>query len=139
MSDLSFEHRKIENIPPLVAYKWSPQVVDEGFIPFPKRLNRCLSRVFVEVKDIQVILAVVDYARPQASRPPSYDFLAFIAGMDVPEFKDRIGRMEKRGWVKTAGSDDAIRIKIDGLLDEIEKLTRDQPSASAEEDESKPF
>jgi hypothetical protein len=120
-----FERRKIDNVPSIIAYKWSPVVVDEGFIPFPKRLLRCLSDLFPDPRDLQVVLAAVDYARPNLSRPPSYDYLAFNAGMSVPEYKQRITDMQTRGYLMAVGPDEAIKIKLDGLMDKIERLTNE--------------
>lgn len=126
MTTSDFERRRIHNLPPNVVYKWSEHVLDEGFIPFPKRLVRCLPRLFAQqgsVGDLQVILAIVDYARPNLTRRPSYDYLAFNAGMTVPIFKDHVQEMEKRGWIRTSGPDDAVEIGIDGLLQAIVRLT----------------
>ena len=132
-----FERRKVQNLPPAVVYKWSEDVLDEGFIPFPKRLLRCLPRLFSQqgcIGDLQVILAIVDYARPNLSRPPSYDYLAFNAGMTVPIFKDHVQEMEKRGWIAASGPDDAVTITIDGLLDKIVRLTDDTAHPEGERD-----
>jgi hypothetical protein len=126
-----FERRKVDNIPTIVEFKWSPEVVDEGYIPFPKRLVRCLPGVFSDVRDLQVVLAVVDYARPNLTRPPSYEYLAFIAGMDVITFKERIRDLERRGWITTSGPDEAVSIKIDGILKYIELLTNDGSRSTA--------
>jgi hypothetical protein len=125
-----FSRLRVQNLPPVVVFKWSEEVLNEGFIPFPKRLLRCLPRLFAQqgsVGDLQVILAIVDYARPNLSRPPSYDYLAFNAGMTVPIFKDHVREMERRGWLETSGPDDAVTITIDGLLDTIVRLTEDTP------------
>jgi hypothetical protein len=71
------------------------------------------------------VLAAVDYARPNLSRPPSYDYLAFNAGMSVPEYKQRITDMQTRGYLMAVGPDEAIKIKLDGLMDKIERLTNE--------------
>ena len=95
---------------------------------FPKRLLRCLPRLFEQqgsVGDLQVILAIVDYMRPNLTRAPSYDFLAFTAGMTVPVFKDHVREMEKKEWVTATGPDEAVTIDISGLLSQIERLTED--------------
>ena len=130
MTQSDFERRRVQNLPSVVVFKWSEEVLDEGYIPFPKRLLRCLPRLFSQqgcVDDLAVVLAIVDYARPNLTRPPSYDYLAFIAGMAVPVFKDHVQEMEKRGWLTTSGPDDAITVKIDGLIDAIIRLTEESP------------
>jgi hypothetical protein len=128
MTTSDFERRRVQNLPTVVVFKWSEPVLDEGYIPFPKRLLRCLPRLFSQqgsVGDLQVVLAIVDYARPNLTRPPSYDYLAFNAGMTVPVFKDHVEEMEKRGWLTASGPDDAVVIRIDGLLRAIVRLTED--------------
>lgn len=137
MTETHFERRKVENVPQIISYKWSPSVVDEGYIPFPKRLLRCLSRLINDTRDIQVILAIVDYARPNLTRPPSYDYLAFNAGLTVAAFKDRVDDLTRRGWLRVTGSDEAVTIRIDGLLREIEKATVEELSPM--EPEKLPF
>jgi hypothetical protein len=126
MNPPTFERRKVDNVPPIITYKWSAAVVDEGYIPFPKRLLRCLSHLLIDLRDLQVILAIVDYSRPNLSRPPSYDYLAFNAGMTVPEFKQRVQHLVQRGWLTVSGSDEAVRITMENLIREIERLTEDQ-------------
>ena len=125
MQTPNFQRRKVDNVPPVVAYKWCDGVLDEGYIPFPKRLLRCLTPLMSDMRDLQVVLAVVDYARPNLSRPPSYDYLAFNAGMTAQDFKDRVAQMQAKGWVSATGTDDAVSIRIDGLLKAIEMATED--------------
>lgn len=119
-----FERRKVE-VPDLIRHKWSAAVASEGYTPFPKRLLRCLSGVFQDVRDLQVVMAIVDYRRPNLSRPPSVDYLAFNAGMPVDKFKERLNAMKERGWLLVGGVDEAIQISLDGLLAEIERQTPD--------------
>lgn len=71
------------------------------------------------------MLAIVDYARPNLSRPPSFDYLAFNAGMTVPVFKDHVLEMQGRGWLTVSGPDQAVTIEMDGLMREIERLSDD--------------
>jgi hypothetical protein len=127
-SEFPFDRRRVSNIPEVVAHKWSHEVVDEGFVPFPKRLIRCLRRLFAEqgsVGDLQVILAVVDYARPNLTRPPSPEYLAFLAGMTVPLLKDHLQDMEQRGWITTEMKDGGVVVRLDGLLERIGQLSDD--------------
>lgn len=139
MTEPYFDRRRVRNVPDVVLFKWSREVLDEGFIPFPKRLLRCLPRLFSEqgsIGDLQVILAVVDYARPNLTRAPSYDYLAFNAGMTVPVFKDHVAEMQRRGWIEASGPDDAVTIKMHGLLDAIVRLSDDGSRSVDESDET---
>lgn len=59
-------------------------------MPFPKKLVRTLSRIFPDtqaMKDLSVLLAVVDFKRPNLTRDPSVAFLAFLAGLSEEEFR----------------------------------------------------
>jgi len=123
------ERRKIDYVPPVVAAKWSEGVLDEGFVPFPKRLLRCLGKVFDgprAVDDIRVVMAIVDYRRPNLSRPPSYEFLAFTAGMTIESFKERVKAMENRGLLHAMGPDEVVNIEINGLIGRVLDLTADE-------------
>ena len=120
------ERKKIDYRPAVIQAKWSEQVLDEGFTPVPKRLIRCMHRVFTgqdAIDDLRVVLAVIDYRRPNLSRPPSVEFLAFIAGMDVEKFKERVGDLQERGFFTCTGPDEAVSIGIDGLLQRVVELT----------------
>ena len=122
------ERRKIDTgtIPDVVAAKWSRDVLDEGFVPLPKRLVRSLVDLFSgphAMQHLAVVLAIVDYKRPQLSRPPSVEYLAFTANMPVEEFKKYVSDLEAVDYVKVSGSDDAYDVQIDGLLDALREST----------------
>lgn len=122
---MDFERRKVntESLPQVLTYKWSTALLDEGYIPFPKRLLRVLPQFFSDVRYLQVVLAVVDYARPNLSRAPSYEYLAFNAGMTVDDFKRHVTELQQRGLVSVSGPDEAISITLDGLKAQIERAT----------------
>lgn len=110
----------------ILRAKWSAEVYDEGFIPFPKRLIRCLGTIFqgeYAVQDLQSVLAIIDYARPNLTRHPSYQFLAFTAGLEVATLKKRVLAMEARGLLKVVGPDEAVAIDATGLMKKIEEAT----------------
>lgn len=124
-----FVRRKVLPIKPELSAKWPGQVLDEGFTPFPKRLLRCLDKVFVGPKAIdhlRVVLAVVDYARRDMTRLPSYEFLAFNAGMQIDEFRKCINEIRSMNWISLSGTEDATRIGIEGLARRIEELTPEE-------------
>jgi hypothetical protein len=69
--------------------KRSYSVLDEGFVPFPKKRVRCLNRIFTGVncaKELTVVLAIADVKRTNLSRPPSSAHLAFLAGLEEADF-----------------------------------------------------
>jgi hypothetical protein len=123
MSEPYFTRQKIPHVPEAIAAKWGPEVPDEGYTPLPKRLLRCLSAIFTDVTDLQVMLAVVDFNRPNLNREPSYDFLAFTAGIDIATFKKHIEAMQKNGLLSAAGPDEAIRINYGKLIERIVATT----------------
>lgn len=123
--------KKIETkqLPKVVLEKWRETILDEGYVPFPKRLIRSLSKVFVGphgLDDLAVVLAIVDYRRPNLVRPPSVEYLSCISGLTIEKFKERIIDLQRRGYVVASGSDDAVRIEIDGVLSAIVKESSDE-------------
>jgi hypothetical protein len=124
---MEFARRKIDvsRLPAAVRSKWPDDVLDEGFTPLPKRLLRTLSKIFPpaeSIEELQVILAFVDYLRPELSRGPSLDFLAFTAGLEMERFLKVLHVLEERGWVKVTGSSQAIDLSqesLDGFMCKI--------------------
>lgn len=130
MNEENFLRQRIrpDRLPSAVVAKWSETTLKEGFVPFPKRLLRCLPTVFTGPKvaeDLAVILAIVDYKRPNLSRLPSLEYLAFIAGMQPKNFQERLVDLEKRKLITVAGDEDEMRIDLMGVLSAIEKNTED--------------
>jgi len=126
-----FERQKLDpkRIPEVVKHKWGAKVLDEGFIALPKRLLRCLPEVIQgphALEHLAVILAVVDYKRPKQVRPPSVDYLAFIAGMPAEMFKERLKELEAKQWLITNGTDADLDVKIEPFVEEVMKLTQDE-------------
>ncbi|WP_145944352.1 hypothetical protein [Fuerstiella marisgermanici] len=107
----------------VLQHKWSKDIMDEGYIPFPKRLLRVLPQFFGDVSLLQVVLAVVDYSRPDLTHPASYEHLAFMAGMPVEEFRKGVTRLKQIGWVKTMGPEDAVWFDLDRLKELITDAT----------------
>jgi hypothetical protein len=111
-------------MPPQVVEKWSRDVLGEGFVPFPKKLLRTMHKIFPDsesLKDLAVILAIVDFKRPNLSRMPSLEYLAFLAGLGEEEFQRILGRLEAQGFVRVAGNPDAMDISLNGFIDAIEE------------------
>jgi len=128
MANLTRKRLTREKLPESVIEKWNFQVLDEGFVPFPKRLLRCLGSVFNEdggIERLAVVLAVADYRRPNLIHPPSVEYLAFIAGLPVERFRLRLAELHQQKLVTIAGSDDELEVGIDGLLKLIQERTND--------------
>ncbi len=103
-------------------------MLDEGFVPFPKRLLRCMHRLFTDgnaAKDLAVVLAIVDYARPNLTRKPSIEYLSFLAGLTIEEFEAGLVRLEQRGLIRVAREmDGGVDVSYAGLLVQIDQLTQ---------------
>jgi len=129
-----FKRQKVDKIPEAAIAKWSAAVVEEGFIPFPKRLLRVLSAIFSsqEIKLLQAVLAIVDFRRAKQAFPPSRDYLAFIAGLPSEEFSQLLAELKSRGLVEIAmESDEWVVTDIQGLLKRIVELTPQETSTSS--------
>jgi len=132
-TDLEFQRQKIDarRLPPQVVEKWSPFVLEEGFVPFPKKLVRCLPQLFTgseAVTDLAVVLAIVDFKRPNLSRNPSIEYLSFLAGIEVAEFHKALERLILKRYVKVGYGPDGLDVSLDGLLAKIEELTGEVPA-----------
>lgn len=114
---------------PVLRAKWPGRALDEGFVPFPKRLIRALGKLFVgptAIDELRVILAVVDYNRPNLTPPASVGFLAFNAGMTSDEVETHLKAMAERGWIVARRQDDRVIVQIDGLIRKLEELTDEE-------------
>jgi hypothetical protein len=128
---MSFEFQKIEvsKLPEVVRYKWGDALLSEGFIPFPKRLLRVLSKLFDEdFSLLQVVLAVADYDRPNLRQMPSVAYLAHLAGMNEEEFMEAVGKLVSKGLVNTSGDNDSMQIIL-GKLKERANLIAINPTS----------
>ncbi|AMV32128.1 hypothetical protein VN12_08395 [Pirellula sp. SH-Sr6A] len=110
-----------ERTPESALAKWGYEVLEEGFVPFPKKLLRCLPSVVGSdgIDQLRVILSIADFMRSDMKAPPSIDYLAFIAGMPRDKFKESLRLLQERGLVDAMGPDDFLGISIKGLKDLI--------------------
>lgn len=102
----------------VLTAKWAEPVLDEGYIPFPKRLIRSAARIFhgeYAIEQLLVVLALVDYLRPNLKRSPSIGYLAFHAGMDSDRFQERLRELKTAGLVTTMGNAEALVYDLKGL------------------------
>jgi len=124
----NFQRQRIDpnNLPRQVVEKWSSSVLEEGFVPFPKKLVRCLHKLFADeptMQELAALLAVVDFKRPNLSRSPSTAYLAFLSGLDESEFKEALTRLEQKGFVSVSGNSDGLEVSLDKTLALIENQT----------------
>jgi hypothetical protein len=119
-----------EALPPVIKAKWSPDLLTEGFVPFPKRVLRGLTAIFRDgktgIERLAVILAVVDYKRPNLRRPANVDYLAFIAGIDAKRFKEVLSGLERDGWVSVRATNGDIHVDLDGFFDIVRKAAPEE-------------
>ncbi len=112
------------SLPQHVVEKWSYSVLNEGFVPFPKKLVRCLCRLFSDtdsLKELAVLLAIVDFKRPNLTRLPSQAYLSFLAGLTEDEFTETLGHLQRKGYVHIEGDPDNLNISLNGLLQAIDR------------------
>lgn len=126
-----FNRQKVDpfRIPEAIRAKWSNSVLEEGFVPFPKKLLRSFHEICSGeqgIKELCILLAIVDYKRPTLSRLPSFEYLAFLAGLEEPELKSIIAKLEDRGWIKVREKGEGLDIEIQGFLAEIDKHTEEE-------------
>ena len=123
MQKFSRQSIDVAKLPPQVVEKWSGPVLTEGFVPVPKKLVRCLTRLFAEagaIQELAVLLAIVDFKRPKLRRLPSPEFLAFLAGLEDSEFVSALRRLEDKGYVQVVAEPEGLDVSIKGLLQRIE-------------------
>lgn len=125
------ERKKIDRdkLPDVLVAKWGSEVLSEGYTPMPKRLIRCLPRLFKgrhALEHLAVILAVVDYRRPRINRPPSVEYLAFIAGMTVEKLKTRLDELRELNWITFEGVDAALDVDLQPLIRKIISASSDE-------------
>ena len=122
-----FQRQKIDTskLPPAIVIKWDQSTLEEGFVPFPKKLLRCLTKIFSNTNGVEllsVVLAVVDFKRANQTLNPSAEYLAYIAGMDVMAFKRNLEELERQDLITvSSGFDERLDIRIDGLLKRIKE------------------
>jgi hypothetical protein len=125
-----FKRQKVQfgQIPANVMAKWSPTTLEEGFVPFPKTLLRVMKDIFVgddAIKELSVVLSIVDFKRDNLKRLPSRAFLAFIAGLEEEEFSKILKGLEQKGYARSSGTEEEMDISLDGLLSKTQEKMSD--------------
>jgi len=130
-----FDRPYVPRIPENVAFKWSANVLDEGFVPFPKRLLRCLGKCFAgdtAIDELRVVLAIVDYRRPRLPHPPSLEFLAFTADMEPQHFWTVLEGLKQKSLLNFEGTQAHLDVDLSPLLKKIEAFTIDHPAGGTQ-------
>ena len=100
----------------VMIYKWGKkEVLDEGFVPIPKRFLRVMRAVLDSEKslsDLRVILAIVDLRRPGDNSEFYISQLASIAGIKVELFIDRLKSLHAQRLLRVEFKD-KTRVSID--------------------------
>ena len=115
-------------LPPAVLTKWSGEVLREGFVPFPKRLLRCLPKVLAVSEPLHalaVVLAIVDFQRPDLTREPSLEFLAFVSGLPIEKFSALLDELVERGLIERHEGAEGVVVRYHGLQQAILSATKD--------------
>ena len=129
-------YRPTPDVPKVYIPKWDRETLAEGFVPFPKKLMRCLREVF-EGEDVlgqlQVVLTIADAKRVNG-RPPTIDFLAYNAGMQLSDFTQQISNLLSQKLILVLDDNSKnFDVDLEPLLRKIKKLTSE---SDANEDES---
>lgn len=114
-------------LPATLVAKWGAKVLFEGFVPLPKRLLRCATQILSgpdALEQLMLLMAIADYLRPNLSRGPSREFLAFVSGLPVDRVNNILDRLVVQGLITVSdkGSDE-LDIAMTGLWARIEALT----------------
>jgi hypothetical protein len=116
-----------QDLPRAVLAKWNAATLDEGFVPLPKRLLRCLPQVFQggdAIERLTLVMAIADYRRPNLTRGPSSAFLAFLSGLLPERVMELLEALKGDGLISyTLKGADELEIDIGGLLRRVVSLT----------------
>src|SRR5947207_2467689 len=108
MSEI-FQRRRmlVTAIPDTVRFKWTDALMTEGFVAFPKPLIRALPSIFhgeLGMAHLALVLAIIDYKRPNATRQPSVEFLAFTSGLSVDLVRKCLEDLRAAGLARYEGA-----------------------------------
>lgn len=129
MDKYRFERQRVsaKALPGVVVTKWNEAVLEEGFVPFPKRLLRCMNQIFKgkdAIERLMVVLAIADYRRPNLTRGPSREFLAFVSDLSLERLNAMLDGLSKDGLISvTDVGTDELEVGLEGLLARVQALT----------------
>ncbi|MGH7788139.1 MAG: hypothetical protein ACRERC_14800 [Candidatus Binatia bacterium] len=122
MEDFFRQKIRATDLPRHYLAKFPPDIFEEAFVPVPKRLLRALPKLFPdnpEIEELAALLSIVDFKRPNLSRDPSVDFLAFIAGMEPPQFAQALKRLQQKGLVRVEGNRQGVKVDLEPFYEKI--------------------
>lgn len=120
----------LDKVPDSIKAKWPDrEVLQEGFMPIPKRLVRCLHQLFAneeQVDELRALLVYVDFLRERMPRLPSIAHLAFTAGMSEADYTAAANRLAARNlWTITRSGGEGFEANLEPLHRRIKELTPD--------------
>lgn len=128
MTDLKRQKLPTNSIPSSLTVKWPIQLLEEGYVPFPKTLVRCLHLLFMgptAATDIAVVLVITDTFYLKRTRLPTPIFLSFLAGLSVEATMASLERLKALGYARVKASEEGLDIDLRGLWTRIEEATKD--------------
>ena len=127
MEDFKRQRIDVNKLPPHVLEKWSKETLAEGFVPFPKKLLRCLHQLFSDTKtmeELAVLLAIVDFKRPNLTHLPSRAYLSFLAGLPEDRFETAMDRLSAKGYVNVTGDLKGLQVSLEGFMLALEQQAK---------------
>jgi hypothetical protein len=128
MSNSPFVRQRIgiAALPAALIAKWGSEALGEGFVALPKRLLRCMNRIFDgpnAMERLMVAMAIVDYLRPNLTRGPSQEYLGFVAGLTPDRVGTILSELQVEGLVTVdQKAEGELDLGISGLLARIQAL-----------------
>ena len=112
----------VTNLPPAVLAKWPEDLLEEGFVPFPKKLLRGMPEIWgnsAAVSELAIILATIDFKRADHWELPSREYLAFLSGLKRPRFDSAYRRLKEKKFIKTKIKNERLDINLEGFFDAV--------------------
>lgn len=114
--------------------KWPVRMLEEGYLPFPKRLMRSFHRIFVGplgMDHFATMLAAADFKRRNLSRLPNVEFLAFTAGLEPDRLEQCLYDIHQVGVVSVQFVEDprygrVVDVDLDPLDELVMQTNADQ-------------
>jgi hypothetical protein len=128
MSNSPFVRQRVSAaaLPGALIAKWGPEALGEGFVALPKRLLRCMNQIFDgpdAMERLMVVMAVVDYLRPNLTRGPSREYLGFVAGLPADRVGVILSELKAEGLMTVESkAEGELEVGIRGLLGRIQTL-----------------
>lgn len=106
--------------------KWPVRMLEEGYLPFPKRLMRSFHQIFIGelgMDHFATVLSAADFKRRNLSRLPNVEFLAFTAGLEPERLEQCLNELDQTGVVSVRFEEDPRHgWVVDVDLDPLDEL-----------------